>query len=28
MEGATKVSTSKFADAIIENMGAAVMTAV
>jgi len=24
--GATKVSTSKFADSIIENMGAAVMT--
>jgi isocitrate dehydrogenase len=28
MEGATKVSTSKFADCIIENMGAAVMSAV
>src|SRR5437762_2775705 len=26
MEGATKVSTSKFADSIIENMSAAVMT--
>ncbi len=28
MEGATKVSTSQFADCIIENMGAAVMSAV
>ena len=28
MPGATKVSTSKFADQIIENMGAAVMSAV
>jgi isocitrate dehydrogenase len=28
MEGATKVSTSEFADHIIENMGAAVFTAV
>jgi hypothetical protein len=28
MEGATKVSTSQFADSIIENMGAAVMSAV
>src|SRR3954468_19177593 len=28
MPGATKVSTSKFADSIIENMGATVMTAV
>ncbi len=28
MEGATKVSTSQFADSIIENMGAAMMSAV
>jgi isocitrate dehydrogenase len=28
MDGATKVSTSEFADRIIENMGAAVMSAV
>ncbi|HEX6805939.1 MAG TPA: NADP-dependent isocitrate dehydrogenase [Terriglobales bacterium] len=28
MEGATKVSTSKFADCIIENMGAGVLSAV
>ena len=28
MEGATKVSTSQFADSIIENMGAAVMSSV
>ena len=28
MPGATKVSTSRFADCIIENMGAAVMSAV
>jgi isocitrate dehydrogenase len=28
MEGATKVRTSEFADYIIQNMGAAVMSAV